>query len=80
MSGITRDEWLTALREAGESDEDDRAAITCTEFMAMMGVDRQTARRRLEKLVAVGTAIRTTKRERATDGRVVRCIGYRLVK
>ena len=78
MSGINRDEWLKALAECGEDDRSDPDAITSTEFMAMMGVDRQTARRRLEKLVAVGKATRTIKRERLSDGRTVRMNGYRL--
>ena len=79
-SGITKDEWLKALAEAGEDDASDDLAITGTEFMAMMGVDRQTARRRLEKLVALGKATRTVKRELLTDGRKVRCVAYRLVQ
>lgn len=78
-SGISRDEWLKALAEVGESDQDDDPeAITTSDFMAMMGLDRQTARRRLEKLVTLGKATRSKKRERLTDGRLVRSNGYRL--
>lgn len=78
-ANITRDEWLHALAEAGDDGIDDQDAITTSEFMAMMGVNRDTARRKLERLVAAGKAARTTKREHATDGRWIRCIGYRLV-
>lgn len=77
--GITRDEWLSALADVGEDGTDDRDAVTTTEFMAMMGVERHIARRKLEKLVAIGKATRTTKRERTADGRWVPCVGYRLV-
>lgn len=78
-SGISRDEWLAALAEVGDDELDDRDAITTTDFMAMFNLDRQTARRRLEKLVAAGKATRTKKRERLTDGRNMKCTGYRLV-
>lgn len=78
-SGINRDVWLKALADIGEDGQSDPEAITTTDFMAMMHVDRQMARRRLDKLVAAGKATRTFKRERSTDGRMVRCVGYRLV-
>ena len=77
---ISRDEWLAALVEIGEDHAtDDRESVTTTEFMAMMGMDRQTARRRLEKLVTTGKAERTFKRERLHDGRTVRANGYKLL-
>ena len=78
---ISRDEWLAALAEIGDDQTtDDRNAITTTEFMAMMGADRQAARRRLERLVATGKAERTFKRERLPDGRTMRLTGYKLLK
>lgn len=76
---ISRDLWLKALTEAGESVVDDQSATTTTEFMQMFGVNRMTAKRRMDKLVKAGKATRTTKRERLPDGRILTCVGYLLV-
>ena len=79
MSTIQRDEWLKALSEAGlQPKVDDRDAVTVNEYAAMMQLDRQAARRHLEKLVTIGKTIRTTKRSGRTDGRIYWCVGYKL--
>lgn len=77
--GISRDEWLRALADIGESEEDDQGALTTDEFMATIGMDRQRARRQLEKLVVFGKAVRTRKLARTGDGRKVHMIAYRLL-
>ena len=77
--GITRDDWLKALTEAGANLEDDQDAVTVAEFMAMFDLVRYTAERRLRALAAAGKATVTRKRMTATDGRRVYCIAYRLI-
>lgn len=80
MTGISRDEWLAALHEAGlTADEDDRDAITAAEFAAMFSLTRLTAERRLRALEAAGKATRTRKRATLGNGRVMACVAYRLV-
>lgn len=78
-SGITRDDWLKALGEAGRDDlQDDDQALTSTQFAAMFGIARSTAMARLEALVTAGKAIETRKRQQ-TNGRMVRCRAFRLI-
>lgn len=79
-SGIDREAWLKALHEDGiESAEDDQDATTVDEFVALMGMKRETAERRLRQLEAAGKATRTRKLGRSSDGRIVRYIAYRLI-
>lgn len=81
MSGITRDEWIRALAEAGEPVEDDRDALTVREFGEMFGMTRPTAERRLQALVTQGKAIKTYKRVRvASNNRMVSLIAFRLLR
>ena len=79
-AGISRDEWMKALTEAGLHDqEDDQAAVTVTEFAAMFGIHRLRAARQLEALAKAGKAHKTYKRTRTPDGgRTFRYIAYRL--
>ena len=79
-SGITRDEWLNALREAGLHDEDDPGALTVMEFAALMGYKRTAAHRRLLLLVQAGKAKQTTKRMSDGQGRRLIVTAYRLQK
>lgn len=80
-SGITRDEWLHALNEAGFHDEKhDPDAVTAPEFAALMGLARLTAERRLKRLVEVGQATRVYKRTLRSDGKPITLPAYRLIK
>jgi predicted ArsR family transcriptional regulator len=78
MSGISRDEWLHALTEAGLHQESDEQAITIHEFAAMFGLTPSAAKTRLRALVAQGKAKETHKRAAGRDGRVVPFRAYRL--
>lgn len=79
MSGISRDEWLRALEEAGVDDRNDPEAVTAHELGVMLGIDHQAAARRLRKLEAIGKATKTRKRTAAADGRMSFMVAYRLV-
>lgn len=76
---LTRDDWLTALREAGleQTDDDDRA-VTVREFAAMFDCGREAAQGRLTALVSAGKAIRCVKRLRDASGRWQRVPAFRL--
>lgn len=77
---ITRDDWLRALNEAGiAAAEDDQGAITVAEYMALVGVQYDTARRQLRGLVTAGKATQTFKRTRGADGRSLSLKAFRLV-
>lgn len=76
---ITRDDWMAAVKEAeGIPEESD--ALTVTEFMALMGMKRTTARKQLLDLVRLGKAQYTTKRQRNMQGVVIEVPAYTLVK
>lgn len=76
---ISRDEWLSALNEAGVSVEDDSEAVTVAEFCQLFSLRRQAGVSRLEALVAAGKATRTRKRAPTSEGKMVSYIAYRLV-
>lgn len=78
---ITRESWLKALSEAGlpTHDDDDPNATTIDEFAAMFGLAQSTAKHRLEKLVAIGKATRSSKYVTNDNGRTNRCRAYRLL-
>jgi hypothetical protein len=80
-SGITRDDWLTAMREAqGQAPApDDPSVLTVQEFAALMGICRATAEKRMRALVASGKATHTTKPARRLNGVVSAISAYRLV-
>lgn len=78
---ISREEWLTALNEAGfKDDEHDPESITVPEFAALMGMTRITAERRLKALVTVGKAKKAYKRVVRANGAPQTLPSYRLVK
>jgi hypothetical protein len=79
-SGPTRDDWLRALDAAGMPQQDDREAVTVTEFMALMNLSRMTASRQLRQLVIRGKATEVRKMATLADGRRYSCLAYRLVK
>lgn len=74
-SGISRDDWLKALSEAGLVDADDPDAVTASEFAEMFGTTHQSARRVLKALVAQGAAMLS---KRKVPGRAV-VTAYRLI-
>ena len=75
---ISRDEWLSALTDAGLNDQHDPDAVTVNEFAEMFGLDRQTADRRLKKLEALGKATKAKKRSATPDGRMLWYVAYKL--
>ena len=77
-TAISRDEWLSALTEAGLNDQHDPDAVTVMEFAEMFGLDRQTADRRLKKLEALGKATKAKKRRAGPDGRMLWYVAYKL--
>jgi predicted ArsR family transcriptional regulator len=79
VSGISRDVWLKALADVGVNDGiDDQEAVTISEFAALIGISREPAERRLEKLAAAGAAVKTRKWSVGRDGRRVHMWAYRL--
>lgn len=78
-SGISRDEWLRALESAGFDDRNDPEAMTASELAAMVGIDRQAASRRLQRLEELGQATKTRKRVTSKDGRMLFSTAYRLI-
>ena len=79
-NGITKDDWLNALREADVPHENDQSALTYREYGAMMGVPHFTAARHLDKLEKMGKAVRTRKVGTGSDGRRMSLVAYRLKK
>lgn len=78
MSGITRDDWLTALRETEPVNDPD--ALTVKELAELLGISVCLAQRKVPKLVAEGKATRTKKRVVDSAGRVQVVPAYVLVK
>lgn len=79
-SGISRDEWLRALEDAGISDtEDDQEALTMEELAALLGIPRQTAMHRIKKLAEMGKVKRTHKWGTNSYGRRMHYVAWRLL-
>lgn len=76
---ISRDDWLRAMAEIGDSTEDDHDAVTILEFANLFGLRRESAARRLRRLEAAGRARRTAKISVGVDGRRLRLIAFRLL-
>lgn len=77
---ITRDDWLRAVAEIGEL-EDDQEALSIQEYADLMGTDYINATRQLNRLAKAGKAEKTRKNGRSpVDGRAVRFVAYRLVR
>jgi predicted ArsR family transcriptional regulator len=76
MSGITRDEWLSALNEPVNNDPN---AITVVELAAMLQIGRTAAKERMAKLVKDGKAVRLSKIVTNQDGRRHRVPAYKLL-
>lgn len=81
-SGITRDEWLKVLTEAGlDAPTDDPEALTVNDFMVLTGLNLATASRRLKTLVAAGKAEVVRVRRLSPHGaRQITYQAYRLLK
>jgi predicted transcriptional regulator len=77
MSGISRDEWLSALNE---SDVNDPAALSMAELSALLKIARSTAQLRIDRLVKEGKAARTSKVVTTDTGRRYRITAYKLLK
>ncbi len=80
MSGISRDDWLTALADVMAAPPDDPEALTSAEFAVVFGLGTTTARIRLKRLVAEGRVEHRTKLVAGADGRQMRVAAYRLVQ
>lgn len=78
--GINRDDWLSALREADHADCPESDALTIAELGEILGAQRLATTNRVKRMIAAGTAVKTTKRIRRGDGAVITVTAYRLVK
>lgn len=79
MTAINRDEWLSALKDAGLHEDGDPNALTAKEFATMFGLKETTARHRLAALVAAGKATPTKKRSIDGRGHALVFVAYRLL-
>lgn len=81
MSGISRDDWLSALKEACEAPPPPSDALTVMEFGELIGVGRAQAYKRLQILVKSGRAELTKKQIRRGGelGHWVWVPAYRLI-
>jgi len=82
MTGITRDDWEQALREATRRDlpPDDPSVLTAQELATMLHIDIRTANRKLRILVHAGIATQTKKHVLKSDGSYYPVPAYRLRK
>lgn len=81
MSGITRDDWLSALADVSEpEDAYDPNVITSGEAADLLGINSRTAQKRLRRLVKLGVAVPVRVRRRTAAGHVQGYSGYRLTK
>ena len=79
-SGLTRDDWMKAMEDAGvDTGVGDPLAITTNEFAAMFKLSRAQAERRLRKLEEAGRAKRTRKLAPGGDGRLCWSVAFRLI-
>lgn len=77
--GITRDDWLKAMEDAGLVQETDQEALTVSEFAEMFELPDSTARARLDRLVEAGRAKETRKQVEDSQRRRTIVAAYRLV-
>lgn len=78
MTGITRDEWVAALKQAEPVNDPD--VFTTYEIGAMVGIRGTAARKHIRRLFAEGKVARASKRITDTSGRVQCVTAYRLVR
>lgn len=81
-SGITRDDWLSALKQADEASlaPRDPSVLTMGEFSVKTGLAETTARQKMRGLVAAGYAKIEDVVIRTNSGGRKRVLGYRLIK
>lgn len=77
---ITRDEWLAALEAARPQPQHDPDVLTLIELAELLGVSRETARRKVNSLLAAGRVTTTTKAVLMTNGALRMATAYRLKK
>ena len=75
---INRDEWLAAVKDAEATPLPESGALTLQEVAAIIGLKRQAAELRVKLMLQAGTATKTTKQIRRTDGHIVTVTAYRL--
>jgi hypothetical protein len=79
-SGISRDEWLTALGNASTPIDDDPSVLTAGEAAELLGVCTRSAWVRLRRLVQSGGAVAVRVRRMTASGHVQTYPAYRLIK
>ncbi len=80
MTEITRDEWLTAIKDAQVLPRPEPDVFTMQELAGLLGMGRQAATQRVRLLVTAGKVEQTVKVIRASDGRLRTVTAYRLLK
>lgn len=78
MSGITRDDWLTALRATEPACDPD--ALTGRELGALLGIKASATKERVRRLLANGTLLPSQKRITDAAGRPHLVVAYLLAK
>lgn len=79
--GISRDEWLKALEDAGvHSTVDDQDALTMAEVAQMLSITPLAAKLRMDTMVKLGRAKATFKWGTASNGRRQHLKAYRLIE
>lgn len=78
MSGINRDEWLAALKQAEPQDDPD--VFTTDELAAMVGVKGTAMRNRIRRLLREEKVVRASKRIMDSSGRIQSVNAYKLVR
>lgn len=80
MSGINRDDWLSAYKAAMDAPLPPSDALTVKEFGALIGFNHSHAHKRLKLMVETGIAELTKKQVRRDDGGIISVPAYRLKK
>lgn len=78
MTGINREEWLAALKDANEAPLPHSDAVTIREFAELTGYGIAHATRKMRQLVLMEKATPTTKLMRRSNGAVITVPAYRL--
>lgn len=76
MSGIDRDKWLAALKDAASTPLPASNAVTIREFAEITGFNVCHATRKMRQLVEAGKATATRKNIRRSDGAILSVPAY----
>lgn len=76
---ITRDDWLSAMKEAIFAPLPETDALSIKELADLFQCQRNRASQKVQILVSAGLAEETTKLVRRSNGGVVRIPAYRLL-